>query len=324
MTEIMIEVEGLSKDYGAVKALCGVSFSVPRGQVVGLLGPNGAGKTTAMRILTGFVAPTDGQARVAGLDVVEDTPAARRQIGYLPEGNPLYHDLRVEEALEFTASLHGLKGKARKDAAKRSSETAGLTGMSRRLVGTLSKGLKQRVGLAQALMHEPDVLVLDEPTSGLDPNQQEDMRGLIRTLGAERTVILSTHILPEVEAVCDRALIINEGRLVADGTVNDIKRQQSEGARAHLVVRGTESGIEEALGGAERELRIEPAAAEGGLFHVRTTLRDKDERAELEQLAQAIAGAGLGLSHLEAERASLEQIFAHLTLDAHDEEGDER
>lgn len=321
MSEIMIQVENLSKHYGAVKALRGVTFAVPRGQVVGLLGPNGAGKTTAMRILTGYVAPTDGQARVAGLDVVEDTPAARRQIGYLPEGNPLYQEMRVDETLEFTASVHGLSGAARKDAVRRSTDTAGLHGMGRRLVGTLSKGLRQRVGLAQALIHEPDVLILDEPTSGLDPNQQEDMRSLIRTLGSERTVVLSTHILPEVEAVCDRALIINEGRLVADGAVDEIKRQQAGGTTARLIVRGSREAIEGALSGGAQEPNIAALTGEEDVFDVHAVLGEGDERTELERLAEVVAAAGLRLSHLEAERATLEEIFARLTIDADPEGG---
>ena len=215
----MIDVSDLRKAYGSVTALAGITFQVPQGQVVGLLGPNGAGKTTAMRILTGFVAPSGGVARIDGIDVQDDPVACQRRIGYLPEGNPLYTDLRVGEALAFAAEMHGLAGEQRARAIAEAVEAVGLKGMERRTIGTFSKGYKQRVGLAQALLHRPPVLILDEPTTGLDPNQQQDMRDLIRSLGQERTVILSTHILPEVEAVCQRALIINRGRLVADGSV---------------------------------------------------------------------------------------------------------
>ncbi len=318
MTESMIEVRELTKHYGAVRALRGVSFEVPRGQVVGLLGPNGAGKTTTMRILTGFLAPTDGSARVEGLDVVEDTPDVRRRIGYLPEGNPLYTELRVTEALAFTARLHGLPRDKRAVAIGRGLEAAGLLGYERRLVGQLSKGLRQRVGLAQALMHEPPVLILDEPTSGLDPNQQEEMRELIRTLGADRTVMLSTHILPEVEAVCDRALIVSDGRLVADGSVEEMRREQAEGARARLVVRGGEGEIRDALAGSGEIVSITIVPDDESVFDIHIELSG-EEREGMEALSGAVLAAGLKLSHLSAEVASLEQIFARLTLQGPDE-----
>ncbi len=316
MAETMIEVEHLTKTYGAKRALDSVSFSVPRGQVVGLLGPNGAGKTTAMRIITGFLAPTHGRARVADRDVVEDPLACRARLGYLPEGNPLYPDLRVEEALRFAASLHGLTGLDRREAVDRSMMVAGLTAFRRRLLGTMSKGEKQRVGLAQALMHDPDVLILDEPTSGLDPNQQEGMRELIRDLGAEHTVVLSTHILPEVEAVCDRALIINRGELVADGPVEDIKRRQAGGTRAKLVVRAAETALRDVLEALPfvADVTVETVPGESDVLAAQVQLHDADLRPQLETLAAAVHGAGLGLSGLEVETASLEQIFAHLTL----------
>jgi len=211
MVSAMIEVQDLSKSFGSVRALGGVSFTIPRGQVVGLLGPNGAGKTTSMRILTGYLAPTTGTALIDGQDVVEEPIACQRRIGYLPEGNPLYSDLRIMEALNFSAKMHGIPGPSRRAAILETVQAAGLSGMEHRLIGTISKGFRQRVGLAQALLHKPDILILDEPTSGLDPNQQEEMRTLIRDLGREHTVILSTHILPEVEAVCDRVLIIDAG-----------------------------------------------------------------------------------------------------------------
>ncbi len=311
MSDAMIEVVDLTKRYGEVQALRGLSFSVPRGQVVGLLGPNGAGKTTTMRVLTGFVAPTEGAARVDGLDVVEDAPECRRKIGYLPEGNPLYRDLRVEELLQFAARLHKIPREDREREVSRSLEIAGLKGSERRIVETLSKGMRQRVGLAQALLHEPSILILDEPTSGLDPNQQEDMRTLIRTLGADRTVILSTHILPEVEAVCDRALIIDRGELVADDSVEGIKHQQASEVILRATVRGAAETVETALGFASEGLELLPV--EGGVFDVRLALGGADERETLERVAAALVGAGLGLSRLVAETASLESVFAALT-----------
>ena len=318
MAETMIEVQDLTKTYGANRALDGVSFAVPRGQVVGLLGPNGAGKTTAMRIITGFLAPTAGEARVAGRDVVEDPLECRQRLGYLPEGNPLYPELRLDEALLFTASLHGLRGTDRRAAVDRSIDVAGLGDLRRRLLGTMSKGQKQRVGLAQALMHDPDVLILDEPTSGLDPNQQEGMRDVIRALGTEHTVVLSTHILPEVEAVCDRALIISEGKLVADGPVDEINRREAGGARARLTVRGAETAVRAALGALPfvQDILLLEAADEAGVLDIRIRVGEDAVRPQMEAIAAAIHGAGLGLSALDVSMASLEQVFADLTLGA--------
>jgi gliding motility-associated transport system ATP-binding protein len=316
MADTMIEVEDLRKHYGAIEALRGVSFTVPRGQVVGLLGPNGAGKSTAMRILTGYIAPTAGEARVDGHDVVEESMACRRRIGYLPEGNPLYLDLRLEEALHFAARMHGLRGAAGERAVKRSIDLAGLQGREHQLLGTLSKGYRQRAGLAQALLHDPSVLILDEPTSGLDPNQQEEMRTLIRTLGSDHTVILSTHILPEVEAVCDRVLIISEGRLCSDGTVEEIKTSSSSSPVAVVVVRGEAPRVREAIGGLDfvEEVNLEDVAGEMGVTRARVKLAGLGERAQLEALASAAHTAGLPLSELALETVSLGQIFAELTM----------
>ncbi|MFV1959424.1 MAG: ABC transporter ATP-binding protein [Planctomycetota bacterium] len=317
MPQTMIEVEDLKRAFGPVKALRGVSFAVPRGEVVGLLGPNGAGKTTAMRIITGFLAPTGGRARVAGKDVVEDRLACSRHLGYLPEGNPLYGELRLREALRFTARLHGLRGAKARQAVDGTIETAGLHGYDRRILGTLSKGERQRAGLAQALLHDPDILVLDEPTSGLDPNQQEEMRELIRTLGADHTVMLSTHILPEVEAVCDRALIISQGQLVADGSVDEIRRQQQRGTRVTIVVRGTEDAARQAFGALAPpgSIDVAPAVGEPAVLRVHVMLPGEEgNRERLERVAAAAHAAGLPLSELRAETASLEQVFARLTL----------
>jgi ABC-2 type transport system ATP-binding protein len=315
----MIDVQDLQKSYGSVRALDGVTFQVPQGQVVGLLGPNGAGKTTAMRILTGFVAPTEGTARIDGIDVQDDPIACQRRIGYLPEGNPLYTDLRVAEALRFMAEMQGLRGEARREAIVQAAAAAGLEGMEGRTIGTLSKGYRQRVGLAQALLHRPPVLILDEPTTGLDPNQQQDMRELIRTLGRERTVILSTHILPEVEAVCDRALIIKDGRLVADGTIEAIRAQAAgrstrEGA-ALVTVRASREQAEQAFRALPFVSRVEPAGAPDaeGTTSVRLIFARGPEAADLEQVAAACFERRLPLSRLTPVEAELEDVFALLT-----------
>jgi ABC-2 type transport system ATP-binding protein len=309
----MIEAVDLTKRYGSVTALRGVSFSVPKGQVVGFLGPNGAGKTTTMKILTGYLAPTSGTALVDGQDVTVDPLPAQRKIGYLPEGNPLYGEFRVEEALKFSAEMHGLRGAERDKAIDEAIEAVSLKDKRRRTCGTKSRGERQRVGLAQALLHRPLVLILDEPTSGLDPNQQAEMRSLIRSLGGERTVILSTHILPEVEAVCDRALIVSRGTLVADGTVEEIRAKGSRSAVVAVVRAPKEDAALDAfadLPGFD-SVDVSAVADEPGLVRVRLT--GDPSRESCERVAARASQRGFPLSTLEASRASLETIFATLT-----------
>ena len=219
----MIEVERLTKYYGETKALDGVSFEVPRGQIVGFLGPNGAGKTTCMKILTGYISPTDGTARMAGHDVVDDSLAARAKVGYLPEDTPLYLDMDVVAYLRFCADLRGIPRSDQDARLREAIETCGLRDRAGDIIGTLSKGFRQRVGLAQALLHTPEILIMDEPTDGLDPNQVVEIRKLIREIGQDRTVMLSTHHLAEVSAVCDRVLIIHEGRVVVDKMMEELR-----------------------------------------------------------------------------------------------------
>jgi ABC-2 type transport system ATP-binding protein len=222
---VSIKVEHLTKTYGEQNALDDISFSVKSGEIVGFLGPNGAGKSTTMKILTSYIPPTSGYAEVCGIDVMTDSIEVRKKIGYLPEHNPLYLDMYVREYLEFVAEIHKLDNiKQRVDAMI---ETVGLQIERQKKIGTLSKGYRQRVGLAQALIHQPEVLILDEPTSGLDPNQLEEIRGLIKQLGKEKTVILSTHIMQEVEAICDRVIIINKGKIVADDSAATLKTNTS-------------------------------------------------------------------------------------------------
>ena len=220
----MIEAENLVKRYGPFEAVKGVSFRIDQGQVVGLLGPNGAGKTSIMRILTCYHFPSEGTARVGSFDVVSQPRSVRQVVGYLPENAPLYDDMKVREYLGFVADVRGLAGEHRRERTEMVVDTCGLSAVFGREIRRLSKGYRQRVGLAQAILHDPAVLVLDEPTSGLDPNQIVEIRGLIRSLGEKKTVILSTHILQEVEALCRRVLIMNAGRLVAQGTPDEIAR----------------------------------------------------------------------------------------------------
>lgn len=218
-----ISVQSLTKIYGTQRAVDNISFQLNKGEIVGFLGPNGAGKSTTMKMITGYLPPTDGQISVCGFDVVEKPMEVRKRIGYLPEANPLYHDMFVREYLEFTAGIHGLGSQAK----KRIPEMIELTGLSKeahKKIGQLSKGYKQRVGLAQAMLHDPEVLILDEPTSGLDPNQIIEIRDLIIRIGKEKTVLLSTHIMQEVEAMCSRVIIINNGKIVADGGIDAVKK----------------------------------------------------------------------------------------------------
>jgi ABC-2 type transport system ATP-binding protein len=218
----MIEVKDLSKSYGNFVAVSGISFKAEDGQILGFLGPNGAGKTTTMRIITGYMPATSGTVLIDGLDIFTNSLEARRRIGYLPEIPPLYSDMRVEGYLRFVAKLRNVKRAALDSAVEHVMHVCGLTSMARRICGQLSKGYRQRVGLAQALIHDPPVLVLDEPTIGLDPRQIHEIRGLIRSLAGKRTIVLSTHILPEVSQICDRVVIINDGRLVLEEQLSEI------------------------------------------------------------------------------------------------------
>jgi ABC-2 type transport system ATP-binding protein len=233
----MIHVSQLTKYYGDYVAIRDVSFHVEQGQVVGFLGPNGAGKSTTMRILAGYLTATSGRATIAGLDVFWDPVGVRRKIGYLPESCPLYPEMRVVEYLTYRGGIKGLHGRACRVAVDRVVERCWLNDVRRQLIGTLSKGYRQRVGLADALLHDPPVLILDEPTAGLDPSQIRETRGLIRDLGEQHTVLLSTHILSEVEMTCDRAIIINRGRVAAAGRLDELRpeRQTLEEYFVHLV-----------------------------------------------------------------------------------------
>lgn len=292
-----IVADQLTKTYGSQRAADGVSFSIEQGEVVGFLGPNGAGKSTTMKMLTGFVRPTAGRAVVCGEEVSVDDRSARRHIGYLPENNPLYHDLYVLESLRFTAGLHGLSAPA-----SRIDAVIELTGLERerhKRIGQLSKGYKQRVGLAQALLHDPEVLILDEPTSGLDPNQLADIRALIRDIGRAKTVLLSTHVMQEVEAMCHRVLIIDRGVLVADDAVGSIRADQ-EGR--HRVRFKLTQDVGDTLGPWTVTHR------DDGFLEIRDAGDDLAER-----LFAHCAAHDLTLRHLEAVRPALEDTFKELT-----------
>jgi ABC-2 type transport system ATP-binding protein len=311
----MIEVEHLTKSYGPVKAVRDVSFRVDKGEVVGFLGPNGAGKSTTLRILAGFLGATAGRVRIAGHDTVEEPMEARASIGYMPEMAPLYPEMRVAEYLGFRAELKGLARKARKGAVARALTDAGLDDMADVMIGHLSKGYRQRVGLADALVGSPPLLILDEPTAGLDPNQIRDVRTLIRRLGGEHTVLLSTHILSEVEATCTRAVVIARGRLVAEGSIDAIlAMRRSSGIRLRL--RGAPAPAEAAArkvpGVARTE--VDAGAGESPLITMIVEFeRGIDGPRATEALVGALVEAGIGVREVMPRTASLEQIFSDLT-----------
>ncbi|MDD5657257.1 MAG: ATP-binding cassette domain-containing protein [Elusimicrobia bacterium] len=244
----MISAQNLVKRFNGRPAVDGVSFDIPRGQIVGFLGPNGAGKTTTMRLLTAYLTADEGRAELAGINVAEDPLSVRRRLGYLPEDNPLYGDLEVTDCLDFVARLRGLSDPAaRAERVKAAVRSCGLRQEVGSRVGELSKGFRQRLGLAAAIVHDPEILILDEPTSGLDPNQVQEVRDLIRRLGGAKTVLLSTHILSEVTATCDRVIIISAGKIVADGTPRELEAGVSDRNRLQIELKGPPEQIEPAL-----------------------------------------------------------------------------
>ncbi len=309
----MIEADRLVKRYGAFQAVKGVSFRVKRGEIVGLLGPNGAGKTSIMRILTCYHFPTAGTARVDSHDVLEEPHQVRRQVGYLPEDAPLYHDMKVGEYLAFIAEVRGLGGRQKGERLEIAAQACGITGVLGRDVHRLSKGYRQRVGLAQAIIHDPRVLVLDEPTAGLDPNQILEVRALIRSLGARKTVVLSTHILQEVEAVCSRVLIMNAGTLVAQGTAEEIARELPGGLLLSVTFKGrltvkTAQSLQE-LPGVRGLAGLRPAGAQ----RTEVDLVVGGQGDPSEAVYDWALERGIKILGMKTGKSNLEQLFARLT-----------
>lgn len=305
-----LAVEQVSKRFGAVPAVDDVSFSVDRGHVVGFLGPNGAGKSTTMRMITQFLEPDAGSIRMEGIPLAEAGREAKRRIGYLPENNPLYGEMLVSEFLDFVARLREL-GADRRSATEEAVEGTGIEPVYHRPIGELSKGFRQRVGLAAAILHRPDLLVLDEPTEGLDPNQRVEIRRLIGKLGQERTVLLSTHVLPEVQFTCSRLLIINRGRIVADGPVDDLLSRAKGGARIAVEAAGT--SVAEGLEALEGVQAVERRETEEGRVRLTLiTVGAEDLRPRIFQLAKT---SGWTLFELHQEAGSLEDLFRQLTTD---------
>jgi len=297
-SDLTVSAQALSRSYGANRAVRDVSLELRRGEVLGLLGPNGAGKTTTMQMLTGNLAPSGGQVQICGIDLIERPIQAKSRIGYLPEVPPLYKELKVDEYLRLAGRLHKVKKAELGQAVERARQRCGLPDMGKRLIGSLSKGYQQRVGIAQAIIHDPDVIILDEPTVGLDPNQIREIRTLIRNLGRDHSVILSTHILPEVEAVCDRVQILHRGEVVFYDTIAGLK--QFRGGQALQVGLRNPPAAEEIARAAE--------AINATLFRVRPRGADPTDA-----LVRASVERGWGLYQLQPALASLEEVFVQLT-----------
>ena len=307
----MIEVEHVSKVYNGRKAVDDVSFKVEKGEVLGFLGPNGAGKTTTMRILTCYMPSTEGTARIAGYDVFDESIEVRKRIGYLPENPPLYPEMSVKSYLNFVAKIKGARANQRKGQVDDAIGKCNLGDVQNRIIGKLSKGYKQRVGLAQALLNNPEVLILDEPTLGLDPKQIHEVRSLIKGLASTHTVILSTHILPEVSMTCNRVVIINKGKVVAMDTPEGLARQMRGAEKISITIDGPVEAVREKLAGIDGVLSVEAGDTAGGnaaTYAVECKL-DSDLR---RVLAAAVVSQGWGLLELRGVSMSLEDVFINL------------
>jgi len=310
----MIEVKNLVKAFGAKLAVNDISFEVERGEVLGFLGPNGAGKSTTMRMITGFIPPSDGTVSVGGYDITTDPISAKRLIGYLPENAPVYVDMTVRSFLSFCAELSGLRGDARKKAVSRVVETCFLEPVLYQSVDTLSKGYRHRTCLAQAILHDPDVLVLDEPTDGLDPNQKHEIRGLIRRMGERKAIIFSTHILEEVEAVCSRAIIIDRGRIVASGTPQELKRRSDQGGAILMAVRGpTGAQLVEKLSRMTNARKATIVKEENGEVWARIYPTADHRNGDLVRNVIEAAN-GWKVEELRTEEGRLDEVFRSITL----------
>jgi ABC-2 type transport system ATP-binding protein len=313
-----IAVRNLTKYYDTEKAVNDISFDVKTGEILGFLGPNGAGKTTTMKIITCYMPPTSGTVEVEGFDIAEHSYEVRKKIGYLPEMNPLYLDMNVLEYLEYSARLHGLKNAMLKSRLKEMIDVCGIANVRHKDIGELSKGFRQRVGLAQAMIHDPEVLILDEPTSGLDPNQIVEIRNLIRQIGRAKTVVLSTHILTEVQATCDRVIIINDGGIVADGTLEQLQQDFRGSEKISLEVKVASGKITNAMTDMYPKLKeiaqvesVEYGGQEGELhrFSIHTT-KGSDIR---EEIFRRTVSEGWVLMEMTRKATSLEEVFHKLT-----------
>jgi len=309
----MIKVENLKKLFGTKRAVDGVSFNVEKGEVLGFLGPNGAGKSTTMRMITGFIPPTEGRITVGGHDVVEDPIPAKRLIGYLPENAPAYTDMTVQGFLSFAAEIRGLRGDARLRAVNRAIEMCFLENVRHQSVETLSKGYRHRTCFAQSIIHDPEVLVLDEPTDGLDPNQKHEVRGIIRRMGEQKAIIFSTHILEEVDAVCSRAIIIDRGNIVANGTPAELRRRSEWAGAVTIVVRGASTlTVTQKLSSLASARRVAVGDESGSRLTV-TVFPKPNQDGELTR-AVLDASQGWAVEELRTEAGRLDEVFRSITL----------
>lgn len=306
----MIEVQNLVKWYGPTLAVDHLDFSIPHGQIVGFLGPNGAGKSTTLRMLTGYLPPTSGKVAIDGLDVITDAHGVRSRIGYLPENTPLYPEMRVEEYLHYRGRLYKMPRVIRAKRIDEVCDRCGLSAVRRRLIGQLSRGNRQRVGLAQALLHEPPVLILDEPTAGLDPNQITHVRQLIGELRGKHTILLSTHILPEVEKTADQVMVIAGGRIVARGTPDELRRSVASGSRVVIEVKAAAEAVSGALGKMDAVAKVETSHRDGWCRAVVTPSDGQDTR---EALGAVVLANQWPVREIRHESASLEQFFIQIT-----------
>jgi ABC-2 type transport system ATP-binding protein len=306
----MITVEGVTKRYGDVLAVNDLSFAVERGEVVGFLGPNGAGKTTTMRMITGTLQPDEGSVLFDGVSIGEGLTEAKRRVGYLPEANPLYEEILVSEYLDYVAELRGLSPEETRRGVSDAVDETDIGGVFYRPIGECSKGYRQRIGLAGAILHRPELLVLDEPTEGLDPNQRVEIRRLVGSLGRERTVLLSTHVMQEVEATCSRLVILSRGELAAEGTVQDVIENRTRGVRYTVEAEGDE--VADVLGRLEGVSSVSSEVVDG---RTRVELESSEARELRPEIFAVVREQGWTLWELHREKASLEQLFRSLTSD---------
>jgi len=308
----MIQVQNLTKLYGPNKAIQGLNFSIAKGEVVGFLGPNGAGKSTTMKIITGSMAPSSGLAQVAGFDVFENPIEVKKRVGYLPETPPLYLDMYVEDYLQYVAELKGVTKEKLKSSVDLSLEKTNLQDVRKRLIQNLSKGFRQRVGIAQALVSNPEILILDEPTVGLDPKQVAEIRHLLQELRGQHTIVLSTHILPEVQAICERIIIINKGQIVAQDSLQNLSNLKTGARRVNLRVRRGEN-ISACLSAVPGVRSIDAGASP-----LEWTLQTTDSEDVIELVAKEVIERGYGLLEISSARADLEDVFLKLTYGQED------
>ncbi|MBD3359974.1 MAG: ATP-binding cassette domain-containing protein [Candidatus Buchananbacteria bacterium] len=307
----MIQVENLTKKFEGFTAIDNISFEIKPGEIIGLLGPNGAGKTTTLRILTSYFNPSLGKIKYDELDIIDNTIKIQQKIGYLPENNPLYEEMKVKEYLNYAGQMHDIPKTELKEKVNKATEICDLKSKQNQVIGKLSKGFKQRVGLAQALIHDPEILILDEPTEGLDPNQRIEIRDLIKKIGQAKTVILSSHVLSEVEATCDRVLIINQGKIIASGTPDELKKQATSQTKIFIKIEGPLEKINETLKKTEGVERIISAKKEANLVDI---VLETDSTLDLrKKLVHLIINNGWELYEISRQEKSLEDIFVNLT-----------